>query len=414
MDTILSRDQERRIRQKTKIYEKICEEYDQEIKLLKERTDYIAEFGYFLDLLTRPLRPSDLREKVGRPLIGLFCIQAPLELFYALGVHPVKLCSGSYSAQRLSASYLPVLMCPMLKSYIGSMELEDAALSGYDAVIVPTTCDWVVKMPEIVKETIGHLHYLELPHIKQNEKGQQRWLEEIYTLKQFLEQKTGNRLKRQNLVDSMNQFMNIWRLFQELIDLKRKQRIADIWFFSIANTFMLDDPERWAKNLEFVIKRLQAESLRPVNPYKIFLAGSPIIFPNLKMLHLIEQAGMTVCADDLCSSERIFPGATVYDDPSERGLLKALAERYHKACICPTFADNERRVNNILKITAEHSITGIIFHILKGCHPYDIESFTIEENLKAKGLKFLKIETDYVKEDGQNILTRLEAFKQTL
>ncbi|HML31749.1 2-hydroxyacyl-CoA dehydratase subunit D [Sporomusa sphaeroides] len=412
MNNMVSKEEERRLRQRAKAYEKTCEEYDQEIAALKARADYVAEFDYFLDLLARPLQPSQLREKVGRPLIGLFCIQAPWELFHAFGAHPVKLCSGSYTAQRLAAAYLPVLMCPMLKSYIGSTDFAGSA-AGYDATIVPTTCDWVVKMPEIAKEKIGHLHYLELPHVKQNEKGQKRWLEEIYALKQFLEEKTGAKLKRQDLLHSMNAFMNVWKLFQELIDLKRNNIFPGIWFFCIANTFMLDDLGRWAKHLALVVKQFHAEVPRP-NPYRVFLAGSPVVFPNLKLLQLIEQAGMTVCADDLCSSERILPGATVYDDPSEHGLLRALAERYHQGCICPTFADNDRRINNILKTTGDCRIKGIVFHVLKGCHPYDIESFSIEEKVRNSGRKFLKIETDYVKEDSQNLLTRLEAFKQTL
>ena len=413
MNKIVQKDEERRLRQRAKAYEKTCEEYSYEISVLQARTDYIAEFDYFLDLLTLLLHPAKLKEKVGRPLIGLFCIQAPLELFHALGVHPVKLCSGSYAAQRLSAAYLPALMCPMLKSYIGSSEFAASTSTCYDATIVPTTCDWVVKVPEIAKETITNLHYLELPHVKQNEKGVRRWLEEIYALKLFLEQTTGTKLKRQDLMNSMNTFMRGWKIFQELIELKRKNIISGVWVTVIANTFMLDDITSWAKKIELVVKKLQSKQ-PAANPRKIFLAGSPIIFPNLKLLQLIEQAGMTVCADDLCSSERIFPGATVYDDPSEHGLLKALAERYHQACICPTFADNERRINTILRITESNNITGVIFHVLKGCHPYDIESLTIEAKLRASGRKFLKIETDYVKEDSQNILTRLEAFAQTL
>lgn len=409
----MTKEEERRTRQIEKVYEKTYIEYESEIKVLKERKDYLPEFDYFLDLLTLSLRPWEIREKVGRPLMGLFCVQCPLELFDAFGVQPVKLCSGSYSAQRLSTGCLPVLMCPMLKSYVGSRDFYDSTKPCFEATIVPTTCDWVVKIPELVRQKIGNLHYLELPHLKQNEKGQKRWLEEIYALKDFLEKKTGHKLKKQELKNSINKFMSVWRLFQELITLKRKNLISGLWFFTIANTFLLDDPEPWAKNLQAVLKKLSLTNPLP-DSYGIFLAGSPVIFPNLKLLQIIEQAGMTVCADDLCSGERIFPGGVVYDDSSEYGLLKALAERYHKACICPTFADNDRRINNILKLTRQYGIKGVVFHVLKGCHPYDIESFTIEETLRKEGLKFLKIETDYVKEDSQNILTRLEAFKQTL
>ncbi|MBQ7418051.1 MAG: 2-hydroxyacyl-CoA dehydratase, partial [Acidaminococcaceae bacterium] len=104
----------------------------------------------------------------------------------------------------------------------------------------------------------------------------------------------------------------------------------------------------------------------------------------------------------------------VYDDPSEYGILRALSERYHKACICPTFTENERRVNNIINSAEDHQVKGVVYNLLKGCHPYDIEAITIEQKLKEHGLKFFKIETDYGREDSQNILTRLEAFRQTL
>jgi len=413
MEHNISKDDERRRKQREKAYKKTCDEYLSEIKGLRERSDYLTEFEYFLNLSQKPLQSAELKNRVNKDLIALFCIQAPLELFDALDLHAIKLTGGSHAAQRLSVSSLPVLMCPMLKSYIGSLGFEEEGARAYAATILPTTCDWVVKFPEIVKGKIANLHYLELPHVKQTEKSQSRWLEEIFDLKIFLENLTGRKLQRQNLISSQKKYMEIWGSFQELIACKRKNILADIWFTVIANTFMLDKVDVWHEKLKLLLDRLQTAVIQE-NPYKVFLAGSPIIFPNLKILQLIEQAGMSVCADDLCSSERIFPGATLYSDASVYGILKALAERNHKACICPTFTDNDRRVNNILRLTSENNIKGVIFHILKGCHPYDIESITIEEKLKNQGIKFLKLETDYVKEDSQNILTRLEAFKQTL
>jgi benzoyl-CoA reductase/2-hydroxyglutaryl-CoA dehydratase subunit BcrC/BadD/HgdB len=99
-------------------------------------------------------------------------------------------------------------------------------------------------------------------------------------------------------------------------------------------------------------------------------------------------------------------------DSSEYGLVSSLAERYHEGCICPTFANNDRRVNNILANAKEYE--GVLFHVLKGCHPYDLESYSIEEKLKQQGLKFLRLETDYTAEDSRSLLVRLEAFRQTL
>ena len=118
--------------------------------------------------------------------------------------------------------------------------------------------------------------------------------------------------------------------------------------------------------------------------------------------------------DDLCSGGRVFPGAAAYEDGSDYALIRALAERHHKACTCPTFADNDRRLNRLVHTLETKNIRGVVFHVLKGCHPFDMDAGILEERLKEKNVRFLKIETDYVREDEQNIVTRLEAFSRTL
>lgn len=119
-------------------------------------------------------------------------------------------------------------------------------------------------------------------------------------------------------------------------------------------------------------------------------------------------------ADELCTSERALVGAPVYDDPSERGMLRALAERYRLACHCPTFVGDDRRARLILHEMRTHNIAGLIHHNLKGCHPYDLDGFQLEREVKGAGLPFIKIETGYSNEDERNVLLRLEAFKELL
>lgn len=375
---------------------------------LQQRPDYHPVWDYFLDLLMRPLAPDMLAAAVGSPLVEHLCNLAPYELFHAIGVHPIRLGSGCFGVGRLSASRFPVLMCPLLKATMGMLQLQASPHSDSVPWVVPTTCDWVVKFQELA-DGQPEACFLELPHLRQGEKGQQRWLEEIYGLVRFLEGQTGRKLKRKILLASVQTFMRAWQVFGHLIELRRAGRLAGVWFMVVANSFMLDSIETWTEHLYMTLKIVETH---PPAPGKngVFLAGSPIIFPNFKLLHLIEAAGMDVYGDDLCTSERIWPGAVCYEDPSYHGIMRALAERYHKACICPTFADNERRINSILNTLQHHHIRGVVYHILKGCHPFDIESFDLEPQLKSSGFNFLKIETDYVQEDSQNILTRLEAF----
>jgi len=396
-----------------RVRKQIEKECMDKIESLKSRGDYIDELDPFLNALFFSIHPDKLQEKTSRPVVGLFCIQAPFELFDAFKLQPFKLCGGSYEAQHLSTSKLPALACPIIKSTMGILNSDDHYRNVFKTIIIPTTCDWVVKFAELAEYNIPELHFMELPHIKENEKGEQRWLLELLELKRFLGKIMGIRLKRKDLLNSVNRYLAAWKYFNKLIELRRDNNISALLFTIIVNAFPFMEIENWTDTLKAVIKKYEMYKEK-IKHRAIFLAGAPIVFPNLKMLDLIEEAGMNVTADDICSSERIFPGGACYDDTSEHGLMKALSDRYHKACICPTYADNTRRVNGIFNTLEENGINGVVYHVLKGCHPYDIESISVEKKIKDRGYRFIKIETDYVDEDRQNILTRLEAFNNTL
>jgi benzoyl-CoA reductase/2-hydroxyglutaryl-CoA dehydratase subunit BcrC/BadD/HgdB len=62
----------------------------------------------------------------------------------------------------------------------------------------------------------------------------------------------------------------------------------------------------------------------------------------------------------------------------------------------------------------DYQVEGVIYHILKGCHPYDVETKIIEQLMEKKGIPMLKIETDYSPQDVEQLRTRIEAFQETL
>ncbi len=395
------------------VNELIKRERDSGIDALRSRPDYIVELDPFLETVAASLSPGKIRERTGLPLVGFFCVQTPFEILGMFDLQPFRLCGGSHGAQRLSAPDLPALTCPVIKSTLGILKSCHGQRDPFEKIIIPTTCDWVVKFPGLAGYDRDKVHFLELPHIKESEKGESRWLRELFELKKLLEKITGKRLKRKEILNSLNRYLSAWQYYSEVIELRREERISALFFTLIANAFSFEDIETWIGNVRPVIERLKTADKR-TNYSNVFLTGAPVVFPNLKLLSLIEKAGMNVTADDLCSSERIFPGGACYDDTSEYGLMKTLADRYHKACVCPTYADNGHRIKGILNTLKKYGIRGVIYHVLKGCHPYDMESHSLEKELKERGYKFIKIETDYVEEDSQNLLTRLEAFGNTL
>ncbi len=409
---------DRRRRLAAKAREKIRQEEAEALALLESRPDRHPTLDYFLDLV-RYRSPAAVAERTGRPVAALLCVQTPLELVHAFGFQPYKICGGSHAAGRLVGSSLPAQVCPMLRAVLGFMQTQadrEQAVAGW---IVPTTCDWTVKFPEIAAlcdvDLVRPLHRSELPRLRDGEAARRHRLEAVYDLKAFLHKLSGKALRLADLDASLAAYNAAARAFSRLSALRLQGRVPAVWAMLIADTFCLDRVETWAARLEEAADVFASqEPDAPNGEGRIFLAGSPIFFPNYKLPHLLEEAGLHAVADDLCSGCRIFPSNMPYSDTSEHGLLSALAERYHQGCLCPTFADNERRAHNITNPATLPLYSGVVFHVLKGCHPYDLESVALENTLKASGLKFLRIETDYTSEDDRNILTRLEAFRHNL
>ena len=403
---------DRQAQLKAKARERARAEAAAELARLSSRPDYKPELAYFIDLFGNGHSVSEVAQRVRRPVAALMCLQAPLELFHAMGFHPFKISSGSFSAGQVAAPHLPALTCPMLHASLGALDMGKQRAS---LLVIPTTCDWVVKFPEMAR--MGEIalpeaiHWMELPRLKDSPRARERWFSEVAALGECLGRLSGRKLNRRALLKSLETFKAARQALSRLIALRRAGRVPAPWFLLMAGAFFLDHVENWTIA---VYRALPALGQAAPEGGRIFLAGSPIYFPNFKLPHLLEEAGLVLAADDLCSSERLFPANVAAPDPSESGLLRSLAESYHQGCLCPTFGDNDRRVNNILGAIPGNGIRGVIFHVLKGCHPYDLESLALEAPLKTARLRFLKVETDYTAEDSRNILTRLEAFRQTL
>lgn len=381
---------------------------------IRSRSDYTKALDPFLDTLARSLFPADVMADSPKPTVFTTCIQAPLELFHAAGIRPFRLACGSHAACDTAPLHLPALTCPVVKSLSGLMqitpEMSDARF------VIPLTCDWVVRLAQLTGiDQTGRIHYLDLPRLREDERAADRWLTEIRRLKTVLETIAQKKIRPGDLLTSVRRYARAFHLFGQLTELRRNQALPPVYFALMANALPHMDIDEWIDRArDCTAAFIEADALKT----PVFLTGSPILFPNYKLLDLIDGAGMTVAGDDLCTMERVFPGAVTWEDRSEFALLRALSQRHHTACSCPTFADNGRRINALvsalIRALAQSGARGVICHVLKGCHPFDMESGILERAVREKGFRFLRIETDYVKEDEQNLVTRLEAFSRTL
>ena len=396
---------------------------------MEDRPDAVPALTPFMERLALSLFPdqwpglsqwvtggnTDPIKCIPEDLILTFCIQAPPELFQAAGLMPLHLACGSHAAAAAAPLNLPALTCPLIKSAAGRVAPHLKAL-GKIPLVLPLTCDWTVRFGELAGlfppgDIPDHVHLLELPRQRRHVQSEARFLSAIKALKDWLEDRIQRKITPRDILRALEDQARAALAFEQLRRRRRRGEIPHLHFALITNALAWSRPGEWTD-----WTRAYLNERKPTAPSgtPVFLTGSPLVFPNYKLFFLAERAGLSIQADDVCTLERAFNGPVPFRDKSEHALLSALAQRHHTACSCPVFADNRHRMNALVQALEQDGIRGVIFHALKGCHPFDMDAGILERQLKDRGIRFLKIETDYVKEDEQTLLTRLEAFGRSL
>jgi hypothetical protein len=52
----------------------------------------------------------------------------------------------------------------------------------------------------------------------------------------------------------------------------------------------------------------------------------------------------------------------------------------------------------------------VVYHVLRGCHIYNVEAARIKSAAEDMGVPMLVVETEYSQEDTEQLRTRVEAF----
>jgi benzoyl-CoA reductase/2-hydroxyglutaryl-CoA dehydratase subunit BcrC/BadD/HgdB len=178
-----------------------------------------------------------------------------------------------------------------------------------------------------------------------------------------------------------------------------------------------DDPERFAKQVNLLCDELEMriarqEGVVAASTPRILLTGTPEPLPFWKIHDLIEKAGAVVVGEETCTGERYFRNLTEpADDVNE--MLANIAKRSMKTnCAC--FTPNHGRIEDIIAMKHELKADGVIDLALQFCQSYSIESFTVGKELEKHNIPYLKLESDFSKEDQGQLKTRIDAFLEML
>lgn len=362
-----------------------------------------------------------VRLRKGEKMIGTYCLFVPEELIYAAGGRPVRLCSGAYESVEIGEDHMPEVACPMVKSEFGLSTLP--VLSFFqecEMVVMPASCDWKVKMAEMLNEHTP-VHMMDMPRVKEEESSRAFWLEEVKRFSKKLEKTTGVRITRRRLKQSIQMIQRAQVEFHRFHRIR--EHIPAVIYgrdaLEVMNAYFYDHVEDWTAAVSKLNDELEQRIKDQVQVAKssaarIMLTGSPMVFPNWKVPTIIEEMDGILVADEFCTSNRYLNDMVAVDEGTMSDMVHAIADRYLLPSTCPIFSNTVDRKDRLLQLIDDYKVEGVIYHILKGCHPYDVETKIIEKLMEEKGVPMLKIETDYSPQDVEQLRTRIEAFQETL
>jgi len=382
--------------------------------------DAPEEMGYFYERFSSFFGETPVVNN-GKKVIATMCIHVPVELIYAVGAIPLRICAGSQSMAEIGEAFLPAKACPLVKSTFGALYLNTFPVGAAPAMIInPTTCDQKKKIGELAENIDSCFYTLELPPTKDTEEARFYWQMVVKKLAKELEKITGQRLTRKKLKKAIGVVGLAQAQFRRFYNIRKGMPV--IWgnnAILVSNAYFFDDIINWTYRLSRLNDELEERARR--NQYvveqeapRILLAGSPSIFPNMNLPVMIEQLGGIVVADEFCSSNRLLYDMVAVDECSLHDMIPAVADRYLKPGICPCFTPNTDRERSLMSNVKEFSVDGVIYQSFAGCKPYEMESRQIGKTLEKNGIPMLYIENDYILDNTGQLSTRLEAFIELL
>jgi benzoyl-CoA reductase/2-hydroxyglutaryl-CoA dehydratase subunit BcrC/BadD/HgdB len=345
----------------------------------------------------------------GQKVVGIYCTYCPQELILAAGAIPVGLCGTSEAPIALAEETLPRNLCPLIKSSYGFAAGDTCPFFHFsDLVIGETTCDGKKKMFELMQE-IKPVYVMQLPHVHQNENSFNLWVEELRSLRTWLEQNLDTTITDEGLWKAINEINQETAAAKAICDINQMDPPPisglDLLTVTWSRTFSSNKAEviEMLKGVreEYINNAPTDKTGRP----RVLLTGCPVGLGSEKVVRLIEEAGGSMVAMENCSGYKTLELQT---DQSQDDPIVALASKYLQIpCSCMT--PNPYRMELLEQMMENFKVDAVIDLTWQACHTYNIEAYEVGRLVKSKNIPFLHLESDYSNSDLESLKVRIEA-----
>lgn len=355
-----------------------------------------------IDVMNQWEKESDMR-------FGWLCSYTPVEILVAAGSIPTRLDAGDMFLSETNP-HIYQLMCPYVRAVFGAAQKD--SFDPLDGVVFMKCCDAMLRLYDLWK---AHLpdqkaYILPLPKIQSLE-ARKYFADAIRRFSDTLGRDLGVSITEDALrkaVSDMNRLRSaVQRLYH--VRLEKPGSMAYTRLRLLIREWLSGPPSQALKEVEEELKDLEGKPAEESPPSGRVLVASSTL-DQLQIIEMIEQAGMTVVADDHCSGLRHFDGQV----REEGDLFLNLAERYLMRWPCSRMHSDPSHFRRVLDEVDGSGAEGVIYVALKYCDHSGFDVPRIQAQLKEKDIPMLYIENDYTVSGLGQLKVRIEAFAEML
>ena len=376
------------------------------------------EVNWFLQESARHFSMENLQRS--KPDVIVIGEDIPRELVRACSEEPWFILGGSLETTHWSDSLVPRDSDPVSRSALGWLINDEFDLAEDAIVIFALSSDNRRKLAGLLRRRGIRVACADMPPQFNSKSAQECWAFEMKRLAETVSKHTGIRLTARRLnacINERQQSQYYIREFKHIVSkvpgfmspLLRDTILESAWYAA--------DLKEWTFHLQCLnqqmINRSQQFVYQPDSRPRVLMVGSPVVFPNGKLPVLIESSGLYLADKvDSVSLQDDIP-CTVTGSSLSR-VLKHMAASHMPCDAAGAWTSNTGLQAAVRSRMQRMPVDGIVFHVLKGQIEYDFELPKIEQLAAESGVPVIRLETDYQKQDIEQLRIRLEAFSEML
>lgn len=351
------------------------------------------------------------KEATGRPVVGSFPMNFPVELVHAAGALPViiqevdePITDGEAAIFSFYCGYNRSVVDQALK---GRFKFFDGIMFADHCVQLLGTADALrwhdPDLPILFNQLVASMDATWAVDEARNSLGQ---------LKRELEDLLGVVVTDDALHASIKLFNHNRQLIRRLYMLREEGRLvlSARELQHVVKSSMVMDREEHTRLLEQLVAHCEAAPAPELPGMPVYLSGHLCQAPQLALLDLIESTGAVVVGDDLYHGFRYIST----DVPETGDPLDALGYWYfdrNRNVPCPTRADGDADWDDFLvREVTRTGAQGLIVLIAKFCEPHMYYFPEIVEACERAGIAMLRLETEHDGMPLEAFKTRIETF----